>query len=252
VNDDLINEVMSELVPPGDVTRRDWSDVIDRARVLSKLDEGGNTRRWPFSIPRGSRRVTLAIATSVIAGAAAAGAFALHASGPSPGLTAGVSSLERLPRITVLPKDVSRQLAVVAPSAGISAAEADERARLLRSGLPQGDLYAFRGSGGKICFVLSGHLAVCPRSLSEGDDGLVSAISGGYPNETPALVGVVADNVSEVVLIVGDARFAVPIVNNSIYVKLPQVGAASGFALHLGFDDGNARTVPLANVYADH
>jgi len=122
--------------------------------------------------------------------------------------------------------------------------------RLLRAGLPQGDLYAFRGTEGRVCFILTRGVALCPNSASAGEPGINWATSGGSPGEEVAVVAVVADNVSHVELIADDARAAVPVINNSIYAPLPKLSQNGHLSLSVSYRDGSQREVLLPNSYA--
>jgi hypothetical protein len=186
----------------------------------------------------------------VLLGAVGASAFAIYGSGPSPGLTAGVSSLDRLPPPASLPDSVTSHLDQLASFVGISTAEAEASMRLLRAGLPQGDLYAFRGTEGRVCFILTRGVALCPNSASAGEPGINWATSGGTPAEGTAVVAVVADNVSHVELIADDARTAVPIINNSIYAPLPKLSQNGHLSLSVSYRDGSQREVLLPNPSA--
>jgi hypothetical protein len=210
---------------------------------------GGQQKRRHRTVFR-DRRVIVAVAVVALLGAAGASAFAIYGSGPSPGLTAGVSSLDRLPRPASLPDSVTSHLGQLASFVGISTADAEARMRRLRVDLPQGDLYAFRGTEGRICFILTRGVSLCPNSASAGDPGVNWATSGGSPGEEAAVVAVVADNVSSVDVIAGDARTPVPIINNSIYATLPKLSQDPHFfSLSVSYRDGSQRELPLPNVY---
>jgi hypothetical protein len=71
--------------------------------------------------------------------------------------------------------------------------------------------------------------------------------AGGYPGQTPAVVAIVADNVTDVWLDHNNERRAVSIVNNSIYVD--QVGVHTGDRVALVFEyaDGTTREIVVPN-----
>jgi hypothetical protein len=121
--------------------------------------------------------------------------------------------------------------------------------RRLRSGLPQGDLYAFR-SNGKICFFLTRGAGLCPENMSSGDRGLNWLVSAGSPGEPSALVAIVADNVGDVALVDGVTREDLPIVNNSIYAPLPTSASGEGILLVARYRDGTQTEVRVPNPNA--
>ena len=212
--------------------------------------DGAQQERRYRSVLR-DRRLIAAAAALALAGAAGASAFAIYGSGSSPGLTAGVSSLDRLPRPASLPDAVRNHLGSLAAFVGVSTADAEAGMRLLRADLPQGDLYAFRGTEGKVCFILTRGVELCPNSASAGEPGVNWATSGGSPGEDAALVALIADNVSSVDLIAGDARTPVPIINNSIYASLPKLSQDPHFFfLSVSYRDGSQTELPLPNPYA--
>lgn len=118
------------------------------------------------------------------------------------------------------------------------------------SGLPQGDLYAFRGTEGRVCFILTRGVGLCPNRAFAGEPGVIWAVSGGSPREEAAVVGLVADDVSHVELVAEDARTPVALVNNSIYAPLPR-SSQTGLSLSIRYSDGGQRELPLTNPYAD-
>jgi hypothetical protein len=211
------------LVP---AARPGWLEIQQRSRV--------HTRRLLF--------VAVA-ATVVIVGGASALAYQYF--GPSPGLTAGVSSLDRLPPATTLPDAVARNLDREAAYAGVSVAEAIDRMRLLRSGLSHGDLYAFRGTNGTVCFRLTGHVGSCLRDTNMGNPGVMWAVSGGYPREQSALVGIAADNVTALTLVVNGQRTNLAIVNNSFYAEFGDQSEINSMVLEAVYGDGSTKTIRI-------
>jgi hypothetical protein len=251
MTDERLDEAIAQLVPPRSAGGN-WEDVLARAHGRSTLAvraEGEQQGRWRRSILR-DRRVIAAAAALALAGAAGGSAFAIYGSGSSPGLTAGVSSLDRLPRQASLPDVVTDHLDRLAAFVGISTADAEAGMRRLRVGLPQGDLYAFRGTEGRVCFILTRGAGLCPRSASAGEPGVMWAVGGGYPGEASAVVALVADNVSSVELIGGVAPTPLPIINNSIYASLPRLNQNGDFALVVSYRDGSQREISIPDVYA--
>jgi hypothetical protein len=237
---------LSELLARGEALVLRAGDS-DRAESNELLDEAIGERRYR-SVFR-DRRLLVAAAAVVLLGTAGASAFAIYGSGSAPGLTAGVSSLDRLPRPASLPVAVTDHLGRLAASAGISTADAEAGMRLLRVGLPRGDLYAFRGTEGRVCFILTRGVGLCPASATAGEPGVMWAVSAGYPGEESALVALVADNVSSVELIGGEAPTSLPIVNNSIYASLPRLNQNGDFSLIVSYGDGSRREIAIGNVY---
>ena len=229
-NDEPIFADVAELLDsytPAPTARPGWREIQQRS--------GAHTRRLLV--------VSVAGAVVIVGGASA---LAYQYLGPSPGLISGVSSLDRLPPATTLPNVVARDLDREAAAAGISVTEAIERMRLLRSGLSQGDLYAFRGTNGTVCFRLTGHVGSCLKDTSMGSPGVMWAVSGGYPGEPSALVGIAADNVTALTLVVNGQPTKLAIVNNSFYAELGGQSEIDSMVLEAVYGDGSTKSIQIA------
>ena len=221
----------------------DFADVLRRAHRENAPTRGA--RR----VARPRRRLVAAVVAAAVAVAGAAGALAYRYLGPSPGFTAGISAFDRLPP-AAWPASMPRLgLEHAAAYLGIPTAEAESRLRRLQSGLTQGDLYAFEGPNGTVCLFLSGRFGDC---LNEANGprspGVMTTFSPGYPDESPAVVAIVADNVRAVTLLVNGQRRNLPIVNNSVYAELVGLASTDTLALEASYADGSTRMFPLLNT----
>jgi len=100
------------------------------------------------------------VTASVVAPAAAVLAKKVSADDPPPpGVSAGVSSLVRLPPVAALPKPVARFVEFSSRARATNPEEAKARVRKLRSdlGAAHADLYAFTNAAGAPCFILVGN-----------------------------------------------------------------------------------------------
>jgi hypothetical protein len=212
----------------------------------------------------GRRSVVLA-GVVVLAAIGTASAVAYHYLGPSPGLSAGLSSLDNLPP-TPWPSSLPRTaLDNAAAATGLTPKQAARRLRLVQTGLSLGQesandvsLYAFEGKAGTGCLFITGPDSggIClPSWMTKNPalDGLAYADGGGSSPRTPgpvAVYGLVADNVSEVDTEISGVAHNVPIVNNSFYADYDRLTSADAITLIVHFDDGTTRTFHLPNPYA--
>lgn len=200
-------------------------------------------------------RRTLAVAAAgILALTAGAGALAYRYLGPSPGFTAGISAFERLPRAE-WPSSMPRiALERSAPIVGLTPAEAEDRLRLLQTGLRmgpgrsegKGSLYAYPGRDGTACMYLVGQGGGCV--TPDAVDFVRSAMGHvfpGYPGQMMAAVGLVADNVRSVQVRAGDESWPVEIVNNSFYTDLPGVTPDQAVSMDVRYADDSTRTILL-------
>src|SRR5947209_5834816 len=99
MSDQLLDEAIAQLVPHRSA-RGDWKDVLARAhgRSVSEPEAAGGQQERRLRTVFRDRRVIVAAAAVALVGAVGASAFAIYGSGSSPGLTAGLSSLDRLLR----------------------------------------------------------------------------------------------------------------------------------------------------------
>jgi hypothetical protein len=176
----------------------------------------------PTVFARWRRRSLIAAAAAVVTVTVGASALAYRYLGPSPGFSAGVSAFERLPRAEWPMSRIGLEHAAAAVE--LTPEEAEQRLRLLRSGLRmgpgrsegKGDLYAFPGRNGTACMFLTGQGGGCV--TPDAVDFVRSAMGmvfPGYPGQTMAAVGVVADNVRSVEVVAREVRWSPEIVNNS-------------------------------------
>ena len=219
------------------------ADVLDVRARAARLEDTVSRRRRLARRPR--RRLLVAAAAAVVAAAAGATALADRFLGPSPALTAGVSALDRLPPVETVPDSVMANLDRHAAYAGISPSEASARMRLLRTGLGQGDLYAFRGTNGSVCMVLTGHVGSCIKETSMAEPGVIWAVSGGTPGEASAIVGLASDNVTALTLAEGGHRRSVAVINNAFYAPLAVSSDDAALALEVHFGDGSTETIEI-------
>jgi hypothetical protein len=249
----------------------DFADVLRRATRLSSgsyprpTAEPLSKRSWQRSW---RRRSVVLVAVAVLAAVGAASAVAYHYLGPSPGFTAGLSSLSKLPPVP-WPSSVPKGgLANEAASTGLTPTQAEQRLRLAQSGLSLGqgdvgdiDLYAFPGNSGSAClFVtapLSGGICLPTSNVSNSAlDGVAWAAWGGDGPGTPTgplgVFGLVADNVSGVEADISGTTRRVPIVNNSFYADYNQITSKDSIKLIVQFDDGTIRTLHAPNPYGDN
>jgi hypothetical protein len=171
------------------------------------------------------------------------------ASEPRPGLTAGVSALDRLPPAATLPDKIVEILGVLPPAVvDKSTVVAKQRVRLLRSDLGVGrtGFYAFRSKSGSVCFIVEEHSAVCPSRLSAGEPGLLWSIGGGTETVPAALVGVAADNVASIGLIVDRVPVPVTIKNNAAFAELPP--AADTATITIVYADGQSPETTMVHL----
>ena len=241
-----------------------WADAFARAESLSLRHAANSGRFHALAWVRSWRRRTaIAVSVAVLAAAGAGSALAYHYLGPSPGFTAGLSGLNSLPTVpwpSSIPKDGLPQLA---SATGLTASQAEQRMRLVQSGLSLGDktridLYAFPGAEGSACVFVTGSGGIClPTWMTSNPalDGVAWAAWGGdgpmAPTGPLGVFGLVADNVSGVEADISGTTRSIPIVNNSFYANYDQITNKDSIKLIVQFDDGTTRTFHAPNPYAD-
>jgi hypothetical protein len=242
----LITESFDRIFPQP-VAEEDWEGVLRRA--------GLHGRR--------SRRRLLALVAAGLAVAAATTAFAYHYLAPSPGFSAGLSSLNNLPPVP-WPSSLPRTaLDHAAAATGLSPEQAAQRLRLVQTGLSLGhakgiSLYAFQGKDPRTgCVLITGPDSgvICtPTWMPDNPalDGIAYADGGGSSPQAPgplALWGLVADNINGVETNVGGVSHSIPIVNNSFYADYDRITSTNPITLIIHFADGTTRTFHLPNPY---
>ncbi|HZS30243.1 MAG TPA: hypothetical protein VFA37_03190 [Gaiellaceae bacterium] len=226
-----------------------WADAVARATA-------------PRPRPARSRRSVVAVAVVALALIGAASAFAYHELSPSPGFTAGLSSLESLPTVpwpSSMPTDSLPQLA---SATGLTVDQAEHSLRLVQSGLTLGkqtvDLYAFPGKDGSACVYLVPQVGgICLPTWMHDNPALDGVAWAAWPGDGPmapsgplGVFGLVADNVKSVAAEVGGTSRAIPIVDNSFYAGYDSIEGTDAIALTVTFDDGTTRTFHAPNPYA--
>jgi hypothetical protein len=239
-----------------------WADAL--ARVESprpRRRTGGGGLAWMRSW---RRRTAVAVGVAVLAALGAGSALAYHFLGPSPGFTAGLTGLESLPTAPWPPSIPREGLPLLAKGTGLTASEAEQRMRLVQSGLSRGkqtglDLYAFPGNGGSGCIFLAPSGGICLPTENTGNpalDGVAWAAWGSDGPRTPsgplAVFGLVADNVREVETDISGVTHGVPIVDNTFYEDVDSITSTDSIKLILQFEDGTTRTFDAPNPYGDN
>jgi hypothetical protein len=241
-----------------------WAEAL--ARAASSHPRSPVTRgrfHMLASMRSWRRRTAVAVSVAVLAALGAGSALAYRYLGPSPGFTAGLSGLESLPTVpwpSSIPKDGLPQLA---SATGLTASQAEQRMRLVQSGLSLGnqsvDLYAFPGEGGSACVFVTGSGRIClPTWMTSNPalDGVAWAAWGGdgpmAPTGPLGVFGLVADNVSRVEADISGTTRSIPIVNNSFYANYNQITNTASIKLIVHFDNGTTRTFYAPNPYADN
>lgn len=114
-------------------------------------------------------------------------------------------------------------------------------------GTDRGDIYAYTPRAGMLCLVHSVRGATCSSGTSPGRRGIALVFSPGgpgYPGQAPdlpaALVGIVADDVSSVVLVTNGKARPLTIENNAIYAEVarPADDQAWNMSVETRYADG--------------
>jgi hypothetical protein len=194
------------------------------------------------------RRRLLVPAAAAVAAAVAGGFLAVRGSAnqpPAPGVSAGVSALERLPAAANVPPQVVRFIDFAATARATDPAQAKARVRKLRAhlGTADNDLYAFRTSSGATCFVLVGEVGACPKSANDGSPGLQWTIGGGHDDVPSSLVGIASDEVIRVDLAVDGTGMPVSLRNNVVFAEYPSTAAQATITIHRL--DGSQTAIPI-------
>lgn len=239
-----------------------WAEAVARAQSPRPRRRRAPGRFHALAWVRSWRRRTaVAVSVGVLAAAGAGSALAYHYLGPSPGFTAGLSGLNSLPTVpwpSSIPRDGLPQLA---SATGLTAGQAEQRMRLVQSGLSLGsqsvDLYAFPGEDGSACIFLTPSGGICLptwNTSNPAQDGVAWAAWGSDGPKTPTgplgVFGLVADNISGVEADISGTTRSIPIVNNSFYANYNQITNTDTIKLIVHFDDGTTRTFSAPNPYA--
>jgi hypothetical protein len=239
-----------------------WADALARVEAHHPRHRTGGSalasmRSW-------RRRTAVAASAAVLVALGAGSALAYHYLGPSPGFTAGLTGLESLPTApwpSTIPTDGLPQMA---EATGLTAREAEQRMRLVQSGLSRGDqtgldLYAFPGNAGSGCIFLTPSGGICLPTDATNDpalDGVAWAAWGSDGPRTPsgplAAFGLVADNVRQVEVDISGITRSIPIIDNSFYDDIDSITSTDTIKLIVHFDDGTSRTFSAPNPYGDN
>jgi hypothetical protein len=183
-----------------------------------------------------NKKLLFALVLAAAAASTAAGVLAAVGSAPHPpaGVSAGVSSLERLPPVTTLPPRVAHFVDVAARARGMDPEQAKTHVRKLRThlGATGADVYAFASSRGAACFILTGEVGLCPESASDGSPGLQWTIGGGYPGAPSNLVGIASDDVTRIELTVDGRDVPTSLQNNVVFAEYPQSAKLARITIH--------------------
>jgi hypothetical protein len=193
---------------------------------------------------------TIVAAALLCAAATIAGTVILVARGsageaPPPGVSAGVSALDRLPTQASLPAPVVRFIEVASRARATDPEAAKLRVRKLRSALgkTRSDLYAFENASGAPCFILVGQVGLCPKSASDGSPGLQWTVGGGYRDVPSNLVGIASDDVTKVELTVDGADVPVSLENNVAFAEYARTAERARISIHR--QDGSESSVDV-------
>ena len=198
------------------------------------------TRRLrPAAAVRAVGILALVAASAVVLFAATRG----EAQKPLPGLSAGVSALDRLPAASNVPPDVLKTLGYLDPHVVGPSRDGAQKLRKLRSDLGRGHLglYALRSKTGSVCFILEKDSALCPARITAGSPGLLWTIGGGTEAVPGSLAGVASDPVKAVELTIDGNRIPVTLENNAVFAELPAGGHEASIVVR--YDDGRTETI---------
>jgi len=219
----------------------------------------GTKRPWsPAS--RLSHRAVAALCVVTVAAVGGASAMAYYGLiSRTAGFSSGFAALESLPAAQ-WPAGISRIEREHASAAiGLAPDNAGQRLRLLRVGLTLGPrsssgagrLYGLLGEDGAACYFLVDQSSGCltQRNLTVASRPILASVVPGYPEQAPAIVGIVADNISGVTVRIGSRTFDLPIINNSIYSDLvpSDIAGISQFVLTVSYHDGASESFDLIN-----
>jgi hypothetical protein len=163
-----------------------------------------------------------------------------------PGVAAGVASVSALPPQASLPPQVRMAVERMAAETGTERARALANVRRLRSnlGVLESELYAFRAATGSVCWILTNFVGSCPDSPERGSPGLQWTIGGGYDNVPGALVGIAADDVRAVQLVLDGRLYSASLVNNAVFAEVPRDARRAEIVIR--HRDGTTNSVHVA------
>lgn len=196
-----------------------------------------------------SRGIVLGLGGVLAVAAVSLGTARIVDAGAPPkqkGLAAGVAALSNLPPEATVPARVIRFVEATAPANRANPAEMTLGVRKLRTnlGTTRSSLYAYRAPNGSVCWLLVGHGGTCP-DVYAGTYGLQWTIGGGYGDVPGNFVGIAADDVSSVELIVDGVGRDVPIRNNVVFAELPNGAERAEIVVKRTDGSDDAATVRL-------
>jgi hypothetical protein len=127
-----------------------------------------------------------------------------------------VSALRSLAPPSKLPKGYASAITRIAPQAGINAPTALHRTRLLLGDVTGLPLYAFAGTKNRVCILIWRGAGTC--SFIEGKHPVIWDINGGSTRRGQALVGVVADGIRAVDVVVEGRHVRAAVRHNAFVV----------------------------------
>lgn len=107
----------------------------------------------------------------------------------------------------------------------------------------KGSLYAYPGPNGTACMFLveQGGGCITPGAVQDVPSAEAMVLPG-YPGQTPAIAGIVADNVRAVEVVSNGRRWPVRIINNSFYSDLESVTADDAVEINVRYADDSAKS----------
>ena len=135
-----------------------------------------------------------------------------------------VASLRTLPPPSKLPDHFRSSLSPLAAHVGITPAVALQRTRLLLRNVTGLPLYAFAGTGGRICFVLWPGGGTCGEVSASHD--VVWLVNGGNQQAWEVVVGVVSDRVRAVDVTIRGKLIRASVRHNAFFVPFRSLRGA--------------------------
>jgi len=255
---------LDELAPSRDL----WADALARAESIHSHRDTPGPAHGLTRMRSWRRRTAVTVGVALLAAVGAGSALGYHYLAPSPGFSAGLSSLNNLPAVPWPSSLPTGGLPQEAAAVGLTSSQAEQRLRLAQSNLSLGkgdvgdvSLYAFPGNSGSACLFVTGPLSggICLPSEATANPALDGVAWAAWGSDGPptssgplAVIGLVADNVSEVESEISGVTRSVPIVNNSFYVSYDQISASDTIRLILHYADGSTRSLSAPNPYGDN
>jgi hypothetical protein len=156
----------------------------------------------------------------------------------------GVLSSGRAP--ATVPATVGAFVAFASTATNTPRQVALSRLRLLRQdvGARRGDVYAFASDTGGPCFILTGQGGACAVSAS-GTRGFTWTLGGGEAGVPSSLVGVIADDVARVELVVDGRNVPVGVAKNVAFAEYPATASAARLTIAYTDAPTSVQTIAL-------